>query len=188
MASICRLLGNHRPRLRPAPALHGLCAGRHWSDASDAASTRQAGKPRPDNKGAAHRWQIASRVLAASAGGYLVSAVAMSALALAFPALAGAAPAAGVLTGSLLSFVLYAGIAIGVFAAAQRAAAWAWLAVAGALSGALLLPAAVAGPDAGLARAEIARWAMHTDFRPMPDNGNSIYADINPRQIPLPTQ
>ena len=71
--------------------LYMACAlRRHWSDASDAASTRQAGKPRPDNKGAAHRWQIASRVLAASAGGYLVSAVAMSALALAFPALAGA--------------------------------------------------------------------------------------------------
>ena len=120
--------------------LYMACAlRRHWSDASDAASTRQAGKPRPDNKGAAHRWQIASRVLAASAGGYLVSAVAMSALALAFPALAGAAPAAGVLTGSLLSFVLYAGIAIGVFAARSARRAWAWLAVAGALSGALLL-------------------------------------------------
>ena len=119
--------------------LYMACAlRRHWSDASDAA-TRQAGKPRPDNKGAAHRWQIASRVLAASAGGYLVSAVAMSALALAFPALAGAAPAAGVLTGSLLSFVLYAGIAIGVFAARSARRAWAWLAVAGALSGALLL-------------------------------------------------
>ena len=139
MASICRLLWKSPPSPSACSCSTWPVRCGHWSDASDAASTRQAGKPRPDNKGAAHRWQIASRVLAASAGGYLVSAVAMSALALAFPALAGAAPAAGVLTGSLLSFVLYAGIAIGVFAARSARRAWAWLAVAGALSGALLL-------------------------------------------------
>ncbi|MFD4837387.1 PepSY-associated TM helix domain-containing protein [Achromobacter sp. NPDC058515] len=112
---------------------------RHWTDAP-LAMAQQTRKAQPGgHPGAAYRWGVGSRVLAATAGGYLVSALAMSALALILPAVAGAPPAVGVLAGTLLSFVLYAAIVVGVFGARSAWRAWIGLAMACALCGALLL-------------------------------------------------
>ncbi len=111
---------------------------RHWATAPSAPA-RQPPAPPAGGKTAGHRWQVASRVLAASVGGYLVSALAMSALALAFPALAGGSRSVGVLTGTLSSFVLYTAIAVGVFAARSAWRAWGWLTLAGAVCGVLVL-------------------------------------------------
>ncbi|MBO1014381.1 PepSY domain-containing protein [Achromobacter sp. SD115] len=111
---------------------------RHWKDAP-------AGVAQPSRKAqavsggaAAHRWGIVSRVLAAAAGGYLLSALAMSALALTWPA-AGASPAVGVLAATLLSFVVYTAIGVGVFGARSAGRAWALIAVACLMSGVVVL-------------------------------------------------
>ena len=111
---------------------------RHWGGEPTAAAA-QPRKARPAGDGtAAQRWRTGGRVLAAAAGGYLVSALAMSALALILPAVAGASPAVGVLTGTLLSFVAYAAIAVGVFGARSAGRAWSALAMACVAAGALL--------------------------------------------------
>ncbi|MEN5397228.1 PepSY-associated TM helix domain-containing protein [Achromobacter xylosoxidans] len=110
-----------------------------WRKARDAPIEPDRAPPRAGQDRTAWRWQVASRVLAAAAGGYGVSALAMSALALALPAVIGASRAVGVLTGTLSSFVLYAAIVIGVFHARSARRAWGGLAVAGALSAGALL-------------------------------------------------
>ncbi|HEY9273754.1 MAG TPA: PepSY-associated TM helix domain-containing protein [Achromobacter sp.] len=136
-------------RLQAAVELTALASGlllaymagalqRRWSVAP-AVAAQPSRKATAASDGATARWGIVSRVIAAAVGGYLLSALAMSALALAFPALAGASPAIGVLAGSLLSFVVYTAIAVGTFGARSAGRAWAWLAMAGVASGALLL-------------------------------------------------
>ncbi|MGS1011753.1 PepSY-associated TM helix domain-containing protein [Achromobacter anxifer] len=112
---------------------------RHWADTMPDAAQRSQKAQAARYDAVAERWQTGSRVLAAAAGGYLVSALAMSVLALVLPAAAGASPALGVLTGTLLSFVAYTAIAVGVFGARSAQRAWLGLAVASALFGALLL-------------------------------------------------
>lgn len=97
---------------------------------------RPAAGPNPPS--AAHRWQVGSRVLAASVGGYGVSARALSWLALALPT-AGVPPAVAVLAATLASFVLYPLIVLGVFSARSAGRAWGALALVGALCTALLL-------------------------------------------------
>ncbi|BBK40500.1 hypothetical protein STVA_05200 [Allostella vacuolata] len=75
------------------------------------------------------RWvMIASRVVAAIGGGYAVAAAAAICLALALPG----PRAEAVLTGMLLSFAVYAGAVIWVFAAATATRAWIGLAIPGA--------------------------------------------------------
>lgn len=112
---------------------------RHWQDAS-AGAAQPPRKARAAGDGAAaHRWGIVSRVMAAGAGGYLLSALAMSALALIWPAVAGVSQAVGVLAGTLLSFVVYTAIGVGVFGARSAGRAWTLIAVACLVSGLALL-------------------------------------------------
>jgi len=67
-----------------------------------------------------YRFAVASRVLAAILGGYALTAVAIALLALWLPM----ARAEAVLTATLLSFALYAGAVIWVFAARSAWRAW----------------------------------------------------------------
>ncbi|MGB3436115.1 PepSY-associated TM helix domain-containing protein [Achromobacter sp.] len=112
---------------------------RHWHGAP-AGAAQPSRKARAAIDGAAvRRWGIVSRVIAAAAGGYLLSALAMSALALAWPAAAGASPAVGVLAGTLLSFVVYTAIGVGVFGSRSAGRVWALIAVACLMSGVAVL-------------------------------------------------
>ena len=89
--------------------------------------------------GAVHaRLGVLSRVLAASVGGYAVTALVSSVLTLAAVRLGGAARADAVLWASLGSFALYAVVAIGVFAARSARRAWWGLALMAAPCGLLL--------------------------------------------------
>ncbi|WP_233588295.1 iron transporter [Herminiimonas sp. KBW02] len=74
-----------------------------------------------------YRWMIASRVLAASVGAYVLSALSASVLALLLPLIAGVSRAEGVLTGTLLSFVIYTCIALWVFCCRSAMRVWMWL-------------------------------------------------------------
>lgn len=89
----------------------------------------------------AYRWQVASRVLAATAGGYALSALATAGLALALPRFAGVPLAASVMAATLLSFVLHAGVVVWVFSTGSATRAWlglgAWSALLGGVLGLL---------------------------------------------------
>lgn len=85
---------------------------------------------------ARHRWMVASRALAAIAGGYALAALSAAALAVFLPL----PRADATLTATMLSFLVYACAVIWGFAA--RTAARAWLG--------LLLPSAAMGLALGL--------------------------------------
>jgi hypothetical protein len=89
---------------------------------------------------ARYRWAVASRVLAALLGGYVLAAAFGAALARCLPLLAGVTPAQGVLVATLLSFVIHTVAALWVFCARSAWAAWAGLAAA-TLACAVVLPA-----------------------------------------------
>lgn len=97
-----------------------LMLQRRWPRAPEAA---RPAKP-PAGREAAYRWQVASRVLAASLGGYLITAVTATALVLLLPVLAGVRTAVSVLASSLLGFVLFIAIAVGVFSARSVGKVW----------------------------------------------------------------
>lgn len=80
----------------------------------------------------AGRLGVASRVLAACVGGYAVASLLATVLALAAPRLWGGSRADGVLLATLLSFAVYAAIALWVFCARSAARAWLGLGVAAA--------------------------------------------------------
>lgn len=80
---------------------------------------------------ARHRWVVASRALAAILGGYVLAALSAAALAVFLPL----SRADATLTGTMLSFLVYACAVVWVFAA--RTATRAWLG--------LLLPSAALG-------------------------------------------
>ncbi|TWT03764.1 DUF3649 domain-containing protein [Reyranella sp. CPCC 100927] len=87
---------------------------------------------------ARYRLGVASRAVAAVAGGYALSSIATVLLTLALPA----SRAEAVLTATMLSFLVYLGAVVWVFAAAT---AWrAWLG--------LIVPAAVLGGTAWILR------------------------------------
>lgn len=67
---------------------------------------------------------VLSRVLAASVGGYALTALAMTTLAAALPLVSPASNADGVLSATLLSFAVYTGIAIWVFSVRSATRAW----------------------------------------------------------------
>ena len=94
---------------------------------------------------AGHRWSIASRVLAATVGGYVFTAVSSAALAQCLPLIAGVSRAQGVLIATLLSFVTYTVVALAVFCSRSASRSWAWLVIAG-LSAALMLTAVRSAP------------------------------------------
>ncbi|MDV3509236.1 PepSY-associated TM helix domain-containing protein [Stenotrophomonas sp. C4297] len=111
-----------------------LMLQRRWPRAQEAA---RPAKP-PAGREPAYRWQVASRVLAASLGGYVFTAVTATALALLLPVLVGVRTAVSVLASSLLGFVLFIAIAVGVFCARSVGKVWLSLAAGSALMGLLV--------------------------------------------------
>jgi len=85
-----------------------------------------------------YRWMIFSRVLAATVGGYVLSALVMAMLALLLPRLSGIDPASVVQITTLLSFVFYTVIVIWVFSAANVWRMWFGLGLAALLTGAVI--------------------------------------------------
>jgi hypothetical protein len=85
--------------------------------------------------GLRYRLGVASRAVAAIVGGYTLSALAATVMALYLPA----SPGEATLTGMLASFVIYAGAVMWVFAVRSAAKAWAGLALPCALLGAVLV-------------------------------------------------
>ncbi len=77
-------------------------------------------------KSARRRWSIASRVVAASLGGYALTSLLTLALPLALASL-GIDRAQALLAVTTASFLLYAAIVMAVFHARSAARAWAWL-------------------------------------------------------------
>lgn len=82
--------------------------------------SKQRGKPVPWRT----RCSVLSRVLAATVGGYAVTALSMSALAAALPRISPASQADGVLTATLLSFAVYTSLAVWAFSARSAPRAW----------------------------------------------------------------
>ncbi|HDS1578095.1 TPA: PepSY domain-containing protein [Stenotrophomonas maltophilia] len=107
---------------------------RRWPRAQEAA---RPAKP-VAGQGAAHRWQVTSRVLAASVGTYVFSALTATALALVLPALLKVGAAIPVLSSSLLGFVLMVAVAVGVFSARSVGRVWLGLVGGSALMGLLV--------------------------------------------------
>ena len=101
-----------------------------------ATSTPAEPQPATARPGASLRYRlaVASRALAAIVGGYVLSALAAMAMALWLPL----ARAEAVITGTLISFVVYTCAVIWVFAARDAWRAWAWLAAPSAVLGLLL--------------------------------------------------
>lgn len=96
-------------------------------------------KPAKGKMGAAWRWSIASRVLAAALGGYALAALLSSALALLLPRISNASRADAVLIASLLSFAVYTVAALWVFHARSASRAWAGLGLWTLASGMMIL-------------------------------------------------
>lgn len=116
-----------------AIALGLVLMGMAWQVQQGWQRQAPATKPRPATRQAAAarahtRLQVASRVLAASLGGYGVASLLASALALRLPQFISVSPAEAVLAATLLSYVFYLLVAIWVFSI--RAATHAWLGLA----------------------------------------------------------
>ena len=89
--------------------------------------------------GVRHRLGVASRAVAAIAGGYGVAALSSVVLALCLPAIFGMARSEATMTGLLASFAIFALAVMWVFAARTALRAWFGLAVVAVVLGALLL-------------------------------------------------
>jgi putative flippase GtrA len=73
---------------------------------------------------ARYRWEVAGRFLLAGVGGYGLTALLSTVLALALPALPGVSRAEGVLIASLLSFAFYTLFVLWVFATRSAWRLW----------------------------------------------------------------
>jgi hypothetical protein len=93
---------------------------------------------------ARHRWMVASRALAAIAGGYALAALSAAALAVFLPL----SSADATLAGTMLSFLVYACAVIWVFAARNARRAWLGLILPMALLGLALWLKHVTGASA----------------------------------------
>lgn len=92
-----------------------------------------------------YRWSVASRALAAIAGGYALTSLIVLLLSLALPWV-GVSQAEAVLASTILSFLIYTAIIMAVFHARSAGRAWALLIGAGVPLGLvvwLLLPGAI---------------------------------------------
>lgn len=78
----------------------------------------------------AYRWMVASRVLAAAVGGYIVTSLATVVLAWVLRA-TGSTQAAAVLSATMWSFALYTVTVLWVFCTRSATRAWSGLALAG---------------------------------------------------------
>jgi len=91
-----------------------------------------------------HRLGVLSRVLAASLGGYVVTALISALMALALPLLSGASRADAVMVATMLSFAVYAVVAIWVFCARSALRAWLGLTGVAVLVGSMVLALRIA--------------------------------------------
>lgn len=82
---------------------------------------------------ARYRWEVAGRFLLAGVGGYGLTALLSTVLALALPWLPGVSRAEGVLIASLLSFTFYTLFVLWVFATRSAWRVWGWSAAVGAV-------------------------------------------------------
>ncbi|MET0322594.1 MAG: iron transporter [Duganella sp.] len=86
---------------------------------------------------ARYRWEVAGRFLLAGAGGYVLTALLTTVLALALPRLpasvSSVSQAEAVLTASLLSFALYTLFVLWVFAVRSAWRVWGWSVAAAVL-------------------------------------------------------
>ncbi|MGJ7527098.1 DUF3649 domain-containing protein [Variovorax sp. GB1P17] len=89
--------------------------------------------------GVRYRLGVASRAVAAIAGGYGVAALSAAVLALCLPAAFGMARSEAAMTGTLASFIVFALAVMWVFAARTAWRAWSGLAIAAVPLGLLLL-------------------------------------------------
>ncbi|QNK70245.1 DUF3649 domain-containing protein [Variovorax sp. PAMC26660] len=89
--------------------------------------------------GVRYRLSVASRAIAAIAGGYGVAALSSAVLALCLPAAFGMARSEAAMTGTLASFIVFALAVMWVFAARTAWRAWSGLAIAAVPLGLLLL-------------------------------------------------
>ncbi len=89
--------------------------------------------------GAAYRWRVASRVLAAALGGYAVTSLATALLARGLRALEGSSQAGAVLGATLFGFTLYTALVIWVFSTRSATRAWAGMALSALVLGLWLL-------------------------------------------------
>jgi hypothetical protein len=83
----------------------------------------------------ATRWHIFSRLLAAALGGYGIASLLATVLALALPLLSPLSRATAMLLATLLSFAVYAAVAIWVMSVSSARRAWVGLLLAGLLLG-----------------------------------------------------
>ncbi|TYQ07114.1 UNVERIFIED_ORG: hypothetical protein JN05_04117 [Zoogloea ramigera] len=79
---------------------------------------------------ARYRWEVAGRFVLAGVGGYGLTALLSTVLALALPWIAGVSRAEGVLIASLLSFTFYTLYVLWVFATCSAWRVWCWSAAA----------------------------------------------------------
>lgn len=80
---------------------------------------------------ARYRWEVAGRFVLAGVGGYGLTALLSTVLALALPLILGVSRAEGVLIGSLLSFTFYTLYVLWVFATVSAWRVWCWSVLAG---------------------------------------------------------
>lgn len=89
--------------------------------------------------GVRYRLAVASRAVAAIAGGYGVAALSAAVLAVCLPAAFGMARSEAAMTGTLASFLVFAIAVMWVFAARTALRAWSGLVIAAVPMGLLLL-------------------------------------------------
>lgn len=85
------------------------------------------------------RWSVFSRVLAATVGGYTVTALSMAALAAALTCISPASKADAVLAATLLSFAVYTGLAVWAFGSRSATRAWVGLGLLALPCGAVIV-------------------------------------------------
>ena len=87
---------------------------------------------------ARYRWMVVSRLLAATVGGYVVASLFGALTAFSLPMVAGLTLADGVVIGTMLGFVVHAGLFVFAFSPVRAGRVWAWLLGAALLTGAML--------------------------------------------------
>ena len=105
--------------------------------ARSAVRTSPTSRPGATGKGAA-RWNVASRILAAVPANYLVTSLVTACAARLMAHGLGVNPAEASVAATLLSFVVFATIALFAFGLRSITRLWLWLLVGGAVSGGLL--------------------------------------------------
>lgn len=85
-----------------------------------------------------YRWMVLSRLLAATAGGYVVASLASAAIAFGLPLVCSLTLADGVVIGTMLGFVVHAALFVFAFSPVRAGRVWGWMLAAGCLMGVVL--------------------------------------------------